>query len=109
MNQAIHNVDLLLWLVGPVRRVAAFSATLAHERIEVEDTAAVALSFASGALGVIQAATSAWPGSPKTIALHGDRGSAVVEQDDILKWELCSTQICLSPSPPLALYSGRPR
>ncbi len=87
MNQAIHNVDLLLWLAGPVSRVAAFTATLAHERIEVEDTAVAALTFKNGALGVIQAATSAFPGLPKTIALHGDRGSAVVEQEDILKWE----------------------
>jgi len=44
--------------------------------------------FQSGALGVIQAATSAYPGLPKTIALHGDRGSAVIEQEDVLRWEL---------------------
>lgn len=87
MNQAIHNVDLLQWLAGPVQRVAAFTAALAHKRIEVEDTAVAALTFRSGALGVVQAATSAWPGSPKTIALHGDRGSAVIEQDDIVRWE----------------------
>jgi len=87
MNQAIHNVDLLLWIMGPVRSVAAFTATLAHERIEVEDTAVACLRFAHGALGVIQAATSVYPGLPKTIAIHGDRGSAVVEQEDLLRWE----------------------
>src|SRR2546430_3034091 len=43
--------------------------------------------FASGALGVIQATTSVWPGLPKTIAIHGDRGSVVVEQEDVLRWE----------------------
>jgi predicted dehydrogenase len=86
MNQAIHNVDLLLWLMGSASQVSAFTATLAHERIEVEDTAAAILRFQSGALGVIQAATSIYPGYPKTIAIHGDRGSAIIEQDDILKW-----------------------
>ncbi len=88
MNQAIHNVDLLLWLMGPATHVSGFTATLAHERIEVEDTAVACLRFASGALGVIQATTSAHPGLPKTIAIHGVKGTVVVEQDDILKWEL---------------------
>jgi UDP-N-acetyl-2-amino-2-deoxyglucuronate dehydrogenase len=87
MNQAIHSVDLLLWMMGSVRRIAGFTATLAHERIEVEDTAVACLQFASGALGVIQATTSVHPGLPKTIAVHGDRGTVVIEQDDVLRWE----------------------
>ena len=87
MNQGIHNVDLLLWMMGEATHVTGFTATLAHERIEVEDTAVACLRFASGALGVIQAATSVHPGLPKTIAVHGDRGSAVIEQEDIQRWE----------------------
>ncbi len=87
MNQAIHNVDLLLWLMGEPIDLAAFTATLAHERIEVEDTAVAVMRFASGALGVIEAATSIHPGYPKTIAVHGDRGSVVVEQDAIVRWD----------------------
>jgi UDP-N-acetyl-2-amino-2-deoxyglucuronate dehydrogenase len=87
MNQAIHNVDLLQWLMGPVTHVSGFTATLAHERIEVEDTAVACLRFASGALGVIQATTSVHPGLPKTVAIHGDRGTAVIEQDDVLRWD----------------------
>jgi UDP-N-acetyl-2-amino-2-deoxyglucuronate dehydrogenase len=87
MNQAIHNVDLLLWLMGPVTHVTGFTATLAHERIEVEDTAVACLRFAGGALGVIQATTSVYPGLPKTIAIHGDHGTAVIEQDDVLRWD----------------------
>jgi predicted dehydrogenase len=90
MNQAIHNVDLLCWMMGRVVEVTGFSATLAHERIEVEDTAVACLRFANGALGVIQAATSAYPGLPKTIAIHGTRGSAIVEQDDIIRWEFAA-------------------
>src|SRR5262249_19243062 len=86
MNQAIHNVDLLLWMMGPATHATGFTATLAHERIEVEDAAVACLRFAGGALGVIQATTSVYPGLPKTIAVHGDRGSAVIEQDDLLLW-----------------------
>ena len=87
MNQAIHNVDLILWLMGDVETVQAVTATLAHERIEVEDTAVAALRFKNGALGVIQAATSAFPGLLKRTEIHGDRGSARVEQDDVTLWE----------------------
>jgi predicted dehydrogenase len=87
MNQAIHNVDLLLWMMGPVRQIAGFTATLAHERIEVEDTAVACVRFTSGALGVIQATTSVHPGLPKTIAIHGDRGTVVIEQEDVLRWD----------------------
>jgi UDP-N-acetyl-2-amino-2-deoxyglucuronate dehydrogenase len=87
MNQAIHNVDLLLWLMGPVTHIFGLTAMLAHQRIEVEDTAVACLRFKNGALGVIQATTSIWPGLPKTIAIHGDKGSVVVEQDDLMRWE----------------------
>jgi len=92
MNQAIHNVDLLQWLMGPVARISAFTASLAHERIDVEDTAVACLQFRSGALGVIQATTSVWPGLPKTIGIHGNQGSAVVEQEDLLRWEFAREQ-----------------
>lgn len=87
MNQAIHNVDLLLWMMGPAATVCGLTATLAHERIEVEDTAIAAIRFHSGALGVITATTSVHPGYPKQISIHGDKGSAVIEQEDILKWD----------------------
>jgi len=107
MNQAIHSVDLLSWLMGPVAEVSAFTATLAHERIEVEDTAVACLRFANGALGVIEAATSAYPGTRRTIAVHGDRGTAVIEEDVIQRWQctpdpaddLRLRQEALSPEP----------
>lgn len=87
MNQAIHNVDLLQWLMGDVEAVSAMTATLAHERIEVEDTAVAAIRFKNGALGVIEAATAAYPGLLKRTEIHGSRGSARVEQDDITLWD----------------------
>ena len=87
MNQAIHNVDLLLWLMGDVAEVCAVTGTLAHERIEVEDTAVAAVKFAGGALGTLEATTAAWPGLLKKTEIHGTAGSAIVEQDDILLWD----------------------
>jgi predicted dehydrogenase len=59
MNQAIHSVDLLTWLMGPVVEIRANTATLAHQRIEVEDVAVATLKFAHGALGLLEATTNA--------------------------------------------------
>jgi UDP-N-acetyl-2-amino-2-deoxyglucuronate dehydrogenase len=87
MNQSIHNIDLLYWFMGEVDTVCAMTATLAHERIEVEDTLVAWVRFKNGALGTIEAATSAYPGLPKRTEIHGDRGSARVEQDDITLWD----------------------
>jgi UDP-N-acetyl-2-amino-2-deoxyglucuronate dehydrogenase len=87
MNQAIHSVDLLIWLMGPVSEVSAHTATLAHERIEVEDIATATVRFENGALGVIEASTAAYPGFLKRVELHGSRGSAVLEEEDITKWQ----------------------
>ena len=87
MNQAIHNVDLLQWFIGDVESVVAMTGTLAHERIEVEDTGVAALRFANGAIGTMTATTSAWPGFLKKTEIHGDAGSVIVEQDSVLHWE----------------------
>ena len=75
MNQGVHTVDLLLWLFGPVRRVFGRTAARLHE-IEVEDTAVAVLEFASGALGTIEAATSAYPGYSRRIELTGSERHA---------------------------------
>ena len=87
MNQAIHSVDLLLWLMGPAVEVTAHTALLAHERIEVEDTAVATIRFANGALGVIEATTAAFPGSLKKIEISGSQGMAVLEEESIIKWD----------------------
>jgi len=87
MNQAIHSVDLLTWFMGPVVEIRSQMATLAHQRIAVEDTAVATLRFASGALGVIEASTAAYPGYLKRIELHGSEGSAAMEEEDIVKWD----------------------
>ncbi|MEW6358466.1 MAG: Gfo/Idh/MocA family oxidoreductase [Planctomycetota bacterium] len=87
MNQSIHNVDLLQWFMGPVESIMAYTDCLAHKRIEVEDTAVAILRFKSGALGVIEGTTSIYPGLLKRIEIHGDKGTAIAEEEDIIKWE----------------------
>lgn len=86
MNQAIHQVDLLQWIMGPVAWVSAQTDTLAREGIEVEDTAVAVLRFTSGAVGVIEATTSLYPGYPKRLEVHGSGGGAVVVDDVLTEW-----------------------
>lgn len=88
MNQAIHQLDLLLWLMGPIDEVFAFADTLAHERLEVEDTLVATLRYRSGALGTLTAATSLRPGRPKLLELHGSEGAITVRDDAIVEWDL---------------------
>jgi len=87
MNQGVHTVDLLLWLFGPVRRVFGRVATRLHA-IEVEDTAVATLEFASGALGTIEAATSAYPGYSRRIELTGSEGTIVLDGDGLASVDL---------------------
>ena len=87
MNQAIHSIDLLTWLMGPVVEVTAQTALLAHERIAVEDTATATLRFANGALGTIVGSTASYPGYLKRFEISGSKGSSVIEEEDIIKWD----------------------
>lgn len=87
MNQGIHSIDLLQWLVdSPVASVGGRTATLAHENVEVEDTAAAALTFENGALGTIACTTSMWPGHFRTISIAGTEGTAVLADTNLLVW-----------------------
>ena len=84
MNQGIHGIDLLEYIVGGVKDVQGIVRTLSH-RIEVEDTAVAMLEFESGALGTIVASTCAYPGFERRIEIHGDRGYAVLTENSIEK------------------------
>ncbi|HSD66138.1 MAG TPA: Gfo/Idh/MocA family oxidoreductase, partial [Vicinamibacteria bacterium] len=74
VNQGIHTVDLLLWLLGPAARVRALTATRLHA-IEGEDVALALLRFASGALATLEATTVAFPGYPRHVEISGTEGT----------------------------------
>jgi UDP-N-acetyl-2-amino-2-deoxyglucuronate dehydrogenase len=80
MNQGVHTVDLLLWLMGDVHSLWAKAITALHE-IEVEDTVVAALEFSGGAIGTLEAATSAYPGFSRRLELTGTQGTMVLEND----------------------------
>jgi UDP-N-acetyl-2-amino-2-deoxyglucuronate dehydrogenase len=77
MIQAIHMVDLLLWVLGMPLRVVAQVRTALHD-VEVEDVAVGLLEFEAGVMAALQATTVAVPGQPPSVEIHGDRGTATV-------------------------------
>ena len=101
MNQAIHTVDLVQWMFGPIARVSAAVATRIH-RIEVEDTAAAVIEFASGALGTIEAATSLFPGYPRRLEVTGSNGTVILEDDRLARVDLRSASSSAAASAPAA-------
>ncbi len=83
MNQGVHTVDLLVWTLGRPVEISAQIGLLAHDRIEVEDTAVATVRFDTGALGVIHCTTAAYPGLSARYAVYGTQGSAVVDDDKL--------------------------
>ncbi|MDF2876241.1 MAG: oxidoreductase domain protein [Sporomusa sp.] len=90
MNQGIHYIDMLQFLAGPVAEVTGHCGTLGHTGLEVEDTASAAVKFQSGALGVIEGTTCAYPGLVSRIDIYGTEGSAVIENDVLTSVQLKS-------------------
>jgi UDP-N-acetyl-2-amino-2-deoxyglucuronate dehydrogenase len=87
INQAIHTVDLMLYLLGDVSRLQARTATVLH-KIEAEDTALATLEFTSGAIGTFFATTAAYPGYPRRLAITGTQGTVTLEHDRIVAADL---------------------
>jgi UDP-N-acetyl-2-amino-2-deoxyglucuronate dehydrogenase len=87
MNQGIHTVDLLLWLLGDVRQVQAWTGRLFH-KLECEDTASALLEFENGARGVLSVTTAAYPGYPRRVEITGTSGTVCLEQDRIISADL---------------------
>lgn len=80
MNQAIHSIDLLQYLMGPVEAVCGRCDTLGHQ-IEAEDIGVALLRFRNGALGVIEGTTLAYPGRYSEVSVYGQAGSAGIRND----------------------------
>jgi predicted dehydrogenase len=99
INQAIHQVDLLLWFAGRVRQVFGGWQLGAAHTMESEDIVNAVLRYESGATGVIQASTALWPGYSERIEVHGTKGSAIITGDQLTAWDVKDD---VGDPPPLA-------
>ena len=95
MNQGVHGIDLIQWIVGDVESVFARSAALVRN-IDVEDTAVAVVKYANGAYGVIQGTTSVWPGQETRFEIHGENGSIIFSDSGIQQWAFMDDD---SPAP----------
>jgi UDP-N-acetyl-2-amino-2-deoxyglucuronate dehydrogenase len=88
INQGIHQIDLLLHLVGPVSEVTGNWQLASLHKIETEDVINALLKYENGATGVIQAATAIWPGYPERLEIHGTNGTAIITGDKLTHWDV---------------------
>jgi len=87
INQSIHTIDLLQWIMGPVKSVYGKVGTLTH-RIEGEDLGLALLTFENGAMGMIEGSTSIYPGFHERLEIHGEKGTVVLESGRIKTWKI---------------------
>jgi len=88
INQAIHQVDILLHLIGPVKELFGMWQLAARHKIESEDVVTAMLRYASGAQGVVQASTAMWTGYSERVEIHGTKGTAVITGDKLTTWDV---------------------
>jgi len=87
MNQSIHMIDLLQYMMGPVEQVCAFTSKLGHPQIETEDAGVGILRFTNKALGIIYGTTASWPGQNRRMEITGTKGTIVLVEDSLQTWE----------------------
>ena len=88
INQAIHQIDILRWLAGPVSEVYGAWQLGALHKIESEDVVNAVVKYANGATGVMQASTAFWPGYPERTEFHGTKGTAIISGDKLTTWDV---------------------
>ena len=86
MNQGVHGVDLILWMLGDQIDTLYGKAKTLARKISVEDTAAGVLQMKSGALCVIQGATTAYPGYSTTFSIYGEKGTIIFNDEGVVVW-----------------------
>ncbi len=109
INQSIHYIDLLLYIMGRASKVAGFAATLGHDNIEVEDMASAAVLFESGAQATIQGSTCTHRGRPARLEIHGTKGNIHYEADEIRLWDIEGEEIQEARGPVKATAAADPR
>ena len=100
INQAIHQIDILRWLAGPVDDIQAMWQLGALHKIESEDVVNALLRYENGATGVIQASTALWPGYSERVELHGTKGTAIVTGDQLTTWDVQHDSKASETDPP---------
>jgi predicted dehydrogenase len=108
INQAVHTVDLLRWMMGPIETAFAMGAALRYPHIEAEDTLVGSVRFQNGALGVIQATTSAKPGFKRRLEISGERGTVILDGDAISVWAIDGEEADLGEGEQLTDGSANP-
>ena len=88
INQAIHGIDIMRWLAGPVKEISAMWQLGALHKIESEDVVNAVMRFANGATGVLQASTAFWPGYTERTEFHGSKGTAIISGDKLTSWDV---------------------
>jgi UDP-N-acetyl-2-amino-2-deoxyglucuronate dehydrogenase len=106
MNQGVHWVDVLQWLMGPVARVVGRCSRVGHD-IPVEDVALAMLDFRSGALGMIEVSTAVYPGLPERLEIAGTDGTVVVEMGAVRVREFKDEKGEVGPYGAKVLTGGR--
>jgi UDP-N-acetyl-2-amino-2-deoxyglucuronate dehydrogenase len=100
INQAIHQIDILRWIAGPIRELSGVWQLGALHKIESEDVVNAVVRYASGATGVMQASTAFWPGYTERTEFHGTKGSAIISGDRLTAWDVQDDSG--DPPPPIA-------
>ena len=88
INQAIHQIDVIQWLVGPVAEVFGYWQLGALHKIESEDVISAVMRYDNGATGLIQSSTAFWPGYTERLELHGTKGTAIISGDKLTVWDV---------------------
>ncbi|HYO80598.1 MAG TPA: Gfo/Idh/MocA family oxidoreductase [Bryobacteraceae bacterium] len=88
INQAVHQVDVLLYLIGGIRELFGFWQLGSLHKIESEDVITTMMRYENGATGVIQASTAFWPGYSERLEIHGTKGTAVITGDNLTTWDV---------------------
>lgn len=95
INQAIHTIDLLIWIMGQPKYLWAQMGTFTH-KIEVEDLAVAVIRFRNEAIGVIQGSTAIYPGLPTKLEIHGTKGTAIIEGESLKRWSIMGREEIVS-------------
>ena len=112
INQGVHYIDMIQWIMGGVKAVQAQVRTSAHN-IEVEDIANALIEYKNGAVGVIQGSTSFFPGLAERLEVHGKHGSVIIEGDRTKLWKIDAEAaaeglygggVLMQPTPSLHLH-----